>query len=377
MKVGTFTEILGAEFYAGVPDSLLRPLCDYLMDAFGTDPRRHMIAVNEGSAAALAAGYHLATGKVPVVYLQNSGEGNLVNPAASLLHRQVYGIPVIFVVGWRGEPGVRDEPQHIFQGEVTLKLLEDLGIPAFVIGPETGDEEVREAMAGFRPLLAEGRDAAFVIRKGGLTYGKKRTYRNGYGLRREEAIRQIARAAGGDPIVSTTGKASRELFEIREALKQDHSRDFLTVGSMGHASSIALGVALHRPGERVWCLDGDGALLMHMGAMAAIGQGRPRNLIHIVLNNAAHESVGGLPTAAGGLDIPAIARACGYPCALTAETAGALDEALREAKARRDLCLIEVKCAIGARPDLGRPTTSPQENKRAFMERLQDPSGSD
>ena len=377
MKVGTFTEILGAEFYAGVPDSLLRPLCDYLMDAFGTDPRRHMIAVNEGSAAALAAGYHLATGKVPVVYLQNSGEGNLVNPAASLLHRQVYGIPVIFVVGWRGEPGVRDEPQHIYQGAITLKLLEDLGIPAFVIGPETGDEEVREAMAGFRPLLAEGRDAAFVIRKGGLTYGKKRTYRNGYGLRREEAIRQIARAAGGDPVVSTTGKASRELFEIREALKQDHSRDFLTVGSMGHASSIALGVALHRPEERVWCLDGDGALLMHMGAMAAIGQGRPRNLIHIVLNNAAHESVGGLPTAAGGLDIPAIARACGYPCALTAETAGALDEALREAKARQDLCLIEVKCAIGARPDLGRPTTSPQENKRAFMERLQDPSGSD
>ena len=377
MKVGTFTEILGAEFYAGVPDSLLRPLCDYLMDAFGTDPRRHMIAANEGNAAALAAGYHLATGKVPVVYLQNSGEGNLVNPAASLLHRQVYGIPVIFVVGWRGEPGVHDEPQHVYQGAITLKLLEDLGIPAFVIGPETGDEEVREAMAGFRPLLAEGRDAAFVVRKGGLTYGKKRTYRNGYGLRREEAIRQIARAAGGDPIVSTTGKASRELFEIREALKQDHSRDFLTVGSMGHASSIALGVALHRPQERVWCLDGDGALLMHMGAMAAIGQGRPRNLIHIVLNNAAHESVGGLPTAAGGLDIPAIARACGYPCALTAETAGALDEALREAKARQDLCLMEVKCAIGARPDLGRPTTTPQENKRAFMERLQDPSGSD
>ena len=366
MKVGTFTEILGAEFYAGVPDSLLRPLCDYLMDAFGTDPRRHMIA-----------GYHLATGKVPVVYLQNSGEGNLVNPAASLLHRQVYGIPVIFVVGWRGEPGVHDEPQHVYQGAITLKLLEDLGIPAFVIGPETGDEEVREAMAGFRPLLAEGRDAAFVVRKGGLTYGKKRTYRNGYGLRREEAIRQIARAAGGDPIVSTTGKASRELFEIREALKQDHGRDFLTVGSMGHASSIALGVALHRPQERVWCLDGDGALLMHMGAMAAIGQGRPRNLIHIVLNNAAHESVGGLPTAAGGLDIPAIARACGYPCALTAETAGALDEALREAKVRQDLCLMEVKCAIGARPDLGRPTTTPQENKRAFMERLQDPSGSD
>lgn len=371
MKVETFTEILGAEFYTGVPDSQLRPLCDYLVNAFGTDPRRHVIAANEGNAAALAAGYHLATGKVPAVYLQNSGEGNLINPAASLLHRQVYGVPVIFVVGWRGEPGIHDEPQHVYQGAVTLKLLEDLEILAFVIGPETTDEQVREAMEGFRTVLGEGGDAAFVIRKGGLTYEQKAVYQNKNPLRREEAIRQIAAAAGEDPIVSTTGKASRELFEYRTAQGQDHSRDFLTVGSMGHASSIALGIALHRPEKRVWCLDGDGALLMHMGAMAVTGQSWPKNLIHIVLNNAAHESVGGMPTAAGGLDLPGLAKACGYPHAVTAAAPEELDAALQEAKARHELCFLEVKCAIGARPDLGRPTTTPQENKRAFMDRLQ------
>lgn len=370
MNAETFAGILGAEFYTGVPDSQLRPLCDYLMNTYGTDPRRHVIAANEGNAAALAAGYHLATGKTPAVYLQNSGEGNLINPAASLLHRRVYGIPVIFVVGWRGEPGVHDEPQHVYQGTVTRTLLEDLEIPSFVIGPETPEEAVREAMEGFRPLLEAGGDAAFVIRKGGLTYDEKVDYRNGCAMRREEAIRLIARAAGEDAVVSTTGKASRELFELREALGQDHSRDFLTVGSMGHASSIALGAALQRPEGRVWCLDGDGALLMHMGALAVIGQAGPENLIHVVLNNGAHESVGGMPTAAEGLDIPAIAKACGYPWAVTARTPEELERSLAEARGRRRLSLIEVKCAIGARADLGRPTTTPQENKRAFMERL-------
>lgn len=370
MNAEVFAGILGAEFYTGVPDSQLRPLCDYLMNAFGTDPRRHVIAANEGNAAALAAGYHLATGKTPVVYLQNSGEGNLINPAASLLHRQVYGIPVLFVVGWRGEPGVHDEPQHVYQGAVTIKLLEDMEIPSFVVGPETPEEAVREAMEGFRPLLEAGGNAAFVIRKGGLSHDKKADYRNEYALRREEAIRLIAGAAGEDVVVSTTGKASRELFELREALGQDHSRDFLTVGSMGHASSIALGAALHRPEARVWCLDGDGALLMHMGALAVIGQAGPENLVHVVLNNGAHESVGGMPTAAGGLDLPGIARACGYPHAVTVRTPEELKRALEEVRDRRTLSLIEVKCAVGARADLGRPTTTPQENKRAFMARL-------
>jgi phosphonopyruvate decarboxylase len=375
MKVETFASIVGADFYTGVPDSQLRSLCDYLMNAYGTDPRHHVIAANEGNCAALAAGYHLATGKTAVVYLQNSGEGNIINPAASLLHRRVYGIPVLFVVGWRGEPGVHDEPQHIYQGLVTEKLLEDLEIPSFVIDSGTPETAVREEMERFRLILQKGGCAAFIIRKGGLTYEGRAVYGNGYALSREESIRHIAEAAGEDPIVSTTGKASRELFELRTAAGQAHDRDFLTVGSMGHASSIALGIALHRPESRVWCLDGDGAALMHMGAMAVIGTVRPRNLIHIVLNNAAHETVGGMPTAAGGLDLPGIARACGYPHVCTAETFQDLDEALSKAKTRGELAFIEVKCVLGARADLGRPTSTPQENKAAFMERLRRPEG--
>lgn len=358
------------EFFAGVPDSRLRALCDYLMDTYGIDPKHHIIAANEGNCAALAAGYHLATGKIPVVYMQNSGEGNIINPVASLLNEQVYGIPVVFIIGWRGEPGVHDEPQHIYQGAVTLKLLEDMGIPFFVIGKETTEGEVSEAMEEFSPLLAEGKSVAFVVRKGSLTYDKKIQYQNGYALRREKAIRYIVRAAGADPIVSTTGKASRELFEIREQNGQDHGRDFLTVGSMGHTSSIALGIALSKPNTRVWCVDGDGAALMHMGAMAVIGANRPGNLVHIVINNGAHETVGGMPTVAGSVDLPAAARACGYPDAVSVDTAEQLERELERVKNGNTLCLIEVKCALGARADLGRPTTSAQENKRAFMEHL-------
>lgn len=367
MKAEALLHLLGADFYAGVPDSQLRALCDCLMDTYGTDPRHHIIAANEGNCAALAAGYHLATGKIPAVYMQNSGEGNIVNPAASLLSDKVYGIPVIFIIGWRGEPGVRDEPQHIYQGEVTLRLLEDMDIRAFVISQETTDEEAGAAMDAFRPLLAAGKSAAFVVRKGALTYGRKVVYQNSHTLLREEAIRRIAAAAGRDPVVSTTGKASRELFEIRERNGQGHQYDFLTVGSMGHSSSIALGIALQKPGTRVWCIDGDGAALMHMGAMAVIGAVKPENLIHVVINNAAHETVGGMPTAAGAIDLPGIAAACGYLRTASADTPAQLDAALEQAKSAPGPHLIEVKCALGARPDLGRPTTSPQENKQAFM----------
>ena len=370
MKTEEFVRILGAEFYTGVPDSQLRALCDHLMQRYGTDPRRHIIAANEGNAVGIAAGYHLATGKVPVVYMQNSGEGNVINPAASLLHEKVYGIPVIFVVGWRGEPGVHDEPQHIYQGQVTLKLLEDMEIAAFVLGKETAPEEVERAMERFRPLLAAGKQVAFVVRKNALETETKVQYGNGCTMLREEVIRRVAAAAGEDVIVSTTGKASRELFEIREAKGQGHGHDFLTVGSMGHSSSIALGIALQRPEKKVWCIDGDGAALMHMGALAVIAATGPKNLRHVVINNGAHESVGGMPTAAGGLDLAEVARACGYPSAVSVESPEELEAALQEAKAADGLRFIEVKCAVGARADLGRPTTSPQENKAAFMKTL-------
>lgn len=370
MQAETFARILGVDFYVGVPDSQLKALCNYLMNFYGLDSRHHLIAANEGNAAAIAAGYHLATGKVPGVYLQNSGEGNIINPLASLLSEKVYAIPVIFIIGWRGEPGVSDEPQHIKQGEVTTRLLEDMGLDFYVVDRETTEEQLLSALDRFRPLLEEGRDVALVVRKEALSYEKKVAYENSYCMTREEILQHITAVAGEDPIISTTGKASRELFEIREANGQSHKYDFLTVGCMGHSSSIALGVALQKTEKRIWCVDGDGAALMHMGALAVIGAAAPMNLIHIVINNEAHESVGGLPTVAGRIDLAAIARACGYSHTVCVDSFTALDEALAAAKAQGELSFIEVKCAIGARINLGRPTTSPMENKRAFMDYL-------
>lgn len=367
MKVESLVKIIGSDFFTGVPDSQLKALCNYLMATYGIDPHHHVIAANEGNCTALAAGYHLATGKVPVVYMQNSGEGNIINPVASLLNDKVYAIPVVFIVGWRGEPGVHDEPQHIYQGEVTLKLLEDMGIASFIIGQETTEEETVRKMEEFRSILASGKDVAFVIRKGALTDAPKVEYKNDNVMVREEIVRHVANAAGEDPIVSTTGKASRELFEIRTANDQSHKYDFLTVGSMGHSSSIALGVAINKPEQRIWCIDGDGAVLMHMGSMAVIGTNRPKNLIHVVINNGAHETVGGMPTVAGSIDLVAVAKACGYPNAVSVRTFEELDKALEEAKEKKELSLIEAKCSIGARADLGRPTTTALENKQNFM----------
>lgn len=370
MKVQKLVEIIGSDFYTGVPDSQLKALCNYLMATYGIDPRHHVIAANEGNCTALAAGYHLATGKVPVVYMQNSGEGNIINPVASLLNDKVYAIPVVFIVGWRGEPGIHDEPQHIYQGEVTVKLLEDMDIKPFIISKDTSDDEVEAAMEEFKNILAKGKDVAFVIRKGALTDAPEVEYRNDNKMIREEIIQHIVKASGEDPIVSTTGKASRELFETRVANGQSHKYDFLTVGSMGHSSSIALGVAINKPEQRIWCVDGDGAVLMHMGSMAVMGANKPKNLIHVVINNGAHETVGGMPTVAGSIDLVAIAKACGYPNAVCVDSFEDLDKELEAAKEKNELSLIDVKCSIGAREDLGRPTTTALDNKQNFMKYL-------
>ena len=370
MKVQKLAEIIGADFYTGVPDSQLKALCNYLMDTYGIDPKHHIIAANEGNCTALAAGYHLSTGKVPVVYMQNSGEGNIINPVASLLNDKVYAIPVVFIVGWRGEPGIHDEPQHIYQGEVTVKLLEDMGIESFIIGKENTDDEVMGAMEKFKEILATGKDVAFIIRKGALTDAPKVDYKNDNHMIREEIIQHIVKVSGEDPIVSTTGKASRELFETRVTNGQSHKYDFLTVGSMGHSSSIALSVAINKPDQKIWCIDGDGAVLMHMGSMAVIGANKPKNLIHIVINNGAHETVGGMPTVAGSIDLVKIAEACGYPNAKCVDDFESLDRELEMAKGRNQLSFIEVKSSIGARDNLGRPTTTALENKLNFMKYL-------
>lgn len=372
MKVEDFVRILDTDFYTGVPDSLLKPLCSYLMHTYGTDPAHHLIAANEGNCAALAAGYHLATGKVATVYLQNSGEGNIINPVASLLSEKVYAIPMIFVIGFRGEPGVHDEPQHVFQGEITLKLLEVMNIAYFVLDKETTEEELLETMTTFREKLAIGKQVAFVVRKGALSYDGKFSYANGNQMKRENIIRHIVEFSSDDIIVCTTGKASRELFEIREIKGDNHSKDFLTVGSMGHSSSIALGIALQEPTKKIWCIDGDGAFLMHMGALTTIGANNPKNFVHVVLNNESHESVGGLPTSAGAVNLPLIAKACNYQYVASVDSYLALDKELAHVKIHNQLSFLEVKTDISSRHDLKRPTTSPLDNKRNFMNFISD-----
>lgn len=371
MNVSKFVEVIGSEFYAGVPDSQLKPLCNYLMEKYDVNPKHHVIAANEGNCVGIAAGYYLATKKIPVVYMQNSGEGNVINPLASLLNEKVYGIPIVFVIGWRGQPGVHDEPQHVYQGEITTKLMELMGVPYVILDSEMTDHSFENEFKLLKTNLLKGKSIAIIVKKGALQYVEKCSYANEYGVKREEIIKHIVRVTKDDPIISTTGKASRELFEIREKEKQGHEKDFLTVGSMGHSSSIAMGIALQKESTKLWCIDGDGALLMHMGAMAVIGANKIENMVHIVINNGAHETVGGMPTVAKEVDLVQIAKGCGYPFVTSVSTIDELDNVLELAKKRTELCFIEVKSAIGSRDDLGRPTTTTKENKDGFMEYLE------
>jgi len=358
----------GVGFFSGVPDSLLKDFCAYITDHCDTnhfEKQNHIIAVNEGAAVGLACGYHLATGRIPLVYMQNSGIGNAVNPLLSLADGEVYRIPLLLVIGWRGEPGVHDEPQHVKQGKVTCQLLESMGIPYAVLEKDENSVNSRIETC-FKTIAETGSPYALVIRKDTFSpYSLQIKEEQNAVITREEAIEEIAANRGGI-IVSTTGMISRELYELRDKGGSGHERDFLTVGSMGHATSIALSVALQKPQLQVTCLDGDGAALMHMGAFASIGTLKPPNFCHIVLNNGAHDSVGGQPTIAPFIDIPAIARACGYTKVYQAKTKEELKNILTEN--HDGLIFIEVKVKKGARKDLGRPKTTPQENKTAFME---------
>jgi len=357
----------GVGFFSGVPDSLLKDFCAYITDHCDTnhrDKQNHIIAVNEGAAVGLACGYYLATGRIPLVYMQNSGIGNAVNPLLSLADGEVYRIPVVLIIGWRGEPGVHDEPQHVKQGKVTCSLFECMGIPYAVL--EKDENEVNSQIETcFKTIAETSSPYALVIRKNTFSpYTLQKKEEHAALMTREEAIEEIASNRNGI-IVSTTGMISRELYELRDKAGSGHERDFLTVGSMGHASSIALSIALQRPELQVTCLDGDGAALMHMGSFAATGTLKPHNLCHIVLNNAAHDSVGGQPTIAPFIDMRSVARACGYVHVYQAKTKEELKKILAE---KLDgLTFIEVKVKKGSRKDLGRPKTTPQENKAAFM----------
>lgn len=358
----------GVEFFAGVPDSLLKNLCAYITDNVSRE--NNIIAANEGGAVALAAGYHLATGKTGCVYMQNSGEGNAVNPLLSLMDVDVYRMPLLLVIGWRGEPGVHDEPQHMKQGKVTLSLLDAMGIPYAVLD-ENWEQQTDDAL---RVISETNGIYALIVRKGTFEeYKLQNQEASDWALGREEAIKIVVdKLREDDIVVSTTGMISRELFEYREAKHQGHAHDFLTVGSMGHASQIALGIALQKPERRVVVFDGDGALLMHMGGMAIIGDYAPKNLVHIVFNNGAHDSVGGQPTVGQKIDVEAIAKAMGYADVISVDSQMSLMCAMNHVNCAviDGVSLINVNVRKGNRKDLGRPTTTPQENKNALMEEL-------
>ena len=357
----------GIDFFAGVPDSLLKNVCAFISDTL--DDRHNIIAANEGAAVGLAAGHYLATGHIPCVYMQNSGEGNAINPLASLTDKEVYGIPVLLVIGWRGEPGVHDEPQHVKQGKITLPLLDAMGIRHEILSQD--ETEFRSQLDGaVRHMSETGEAFAFIVRKNTFEpYTLQRHEVNEYPLSREEAIQKVAASLSAkDVIVSTTGMISRELFEYRTAQGQGHERDFLTVGSMGHASQIALGIALEKTDRRVWCFDGDGAALMHLGSVAIIADKAPENFVHVIFNNGAHDSVGGQPTVGLKVNLAGIAKAAGYKDAVSVTTAEDLGSALKALKTMRGPVLLEVRVHRGNRKDLGRPTTTPIQNRDALME---------
>ena len=356
----------GIDFYAGVPDSLLKNLCAYITDH--ADAQHNIIAANEGGAMGLAAGHYLATGQIPVVYMQNSGEGNIINPLASLTDPDVYNIPVLLVIGWRGKPGVHDEPQHVKQGKVTTGLLNVMGIDYTLLSKEEDKAEAQIKKA-VDFMQATKQCYALVIEKDTFdAYTLQNTEKNDFVMTREEAIQTVAAALDAkDCIVSTTGMISRALFEYRTAKSEGHERDFLTVGSMGHASQIALGIAMAKQDRRVWCFDGDGATIMHMGSMAIVATKDPKNYVHVVFNNGAHDSVGGQPTVGLKIDLPRIARAVGYKHTFSVSTKEDLVDILKDVKANEGPTFLEIKVKKGNRKDLGRPTTTPIENKEALM----------
>ena len=369
----------GIDFFCGVPDSLLKSFCACLTEM---ESGNHVIAANEGGAIGLAAGHYLATGKIACVYMQNSGQGNAVNPLLSLVDPDVYSIPMLLLVGWRGEPGAHDEPQHVKQGKVTLTLFEALGIPVKVLpaDEQSAFQAVDEMVAIAK---SESRPVALVVRKGMFGERSLANIRPDLsGLKREDAIETILKSLPDDAVVvSTTGMISREVYETRIRLGQDHSRDFLTVGSMGHAIMIAMGIAKTDTNRKVVCLDGDGAAIMQMGNLAIAAQSKCGNLLHIVLNNAAHDSVGGQPTVGGAIDFTEIAQAIGYEVIrpgwdvlLHATDQERLVSMLKAAgdwgAAGNRPRFMEVRVRKGARKDLGRPKEPPQENKALFMETL-------
>jgi phosphonopyruvate decarboxylase len=362
----------GVNFFSGVPDSLLKDICAFITD--NTSSENHIISANEGNAISIGIGHHLATNKVPLIYMQNSGLGNAINPLLSLADRDVYSIPMILLIGWRGEPGIADEPQHKKQGKVTLDLLDTMKIPYEVLSSKTSSEEADRVIKNMVKLATSSNiPCALLVKKGTFeSYKLKLNKSYERDLSREEAIEIIINELNEDDVVvSTTGVASRELFEYREKKSQSHEKDFLTVGGMGHASQIALGISIFKKNRTVFCIDGDGALIMHMGGLAINAHNAAGNFKHIVMNNSAHDSVGGQPTVGNKIDITGIAVSLGYSWSKKVSTKNEIINAMKEIRKINGPALIEIQVKKGFRKDLGRPTVSPVENKKSFMKFLE------
>ena len=368
-----YSEIVsyGIEFFTGVPDSLLKEFCLCVDDKISK--KQHIIAANEGSAVALASGYYLANKSIPLVYMQNSGLGNAVNPLLSLCDPDVYSIPMLLLIGWRGEPGIKDEPQHLKQGRIQIELLKSMDIPYEIISKNTHDYKPKISNC-IKKAINENRPTALLIKKGTFdNYSKNVSKIEDHGMKREEALQIILDNLDDDTIVvSTTGKTSREIFEIRENKNQSHQQDFLTVGSMGHCSSIALGIALAKSHRQVVCIDGDGAMLMHLGSLTSIADLKPNNFRHILMNNEVHESVGGQSTAAKNINLSEIVESFKVNKMFLAESSSELKQKIKEFLFCSEPSFLEVKIRPGSRDDLGRPTINPVENKVSFMKFLED-----
>ena len=358
----------GVTFYTGVPDSLLKEFCACVTSTM--KPQDHVIAANEGASVGLAIGHYIGTGSLPLVYLQNSGLGNTVNPLLSLASTEVYGIPMLLMVGWRGEPGIKDEPQHVHQGRVMVQMLEDMDVPFVVLSDDIATAKIQTQEAAKQAHEIKG-PVAILVRKNTFDEYAHSKVKADLPMGREEAIIAAAETLEDNAaVICTTGMPSRELFEYRARGGAGHHRDFLTVGGMGHASQIALGLAMAQPSRPVYCFDGDGAALMHMGSMAIIGQSSVKNLIHLVFNNGVHGSVGGQPTVGLNIDMPQIALACGYATSQRVITIDELKNAISAAHMAEGVGFIEVQVRPGNRADIGRPTSTPSQNKRAMMKFL-------
>lgn len=368
-QVFQFIREQGVTFFTGVPDSLLKDFCAYVTDHAADED--HVITANEGNAVALAAGHFLGTGEPALVYMQNSGLGNAVNPLLSLADPEVYSIPMLLLIGWRGEPGVKDEPQHVKQGRVMVPLMDAMEIPSFELAADTVDAAAVIEQA-CRIMRGRMMPVALMVRKDAFAkYKLQKDVVTDFPMNREGAVKCVVDLLDdSDVVVSTTGKASRELYEYRAVRGDGHGNDFLTVGAMGHTASIAMGVARRQRDRRVVCLDGDGSVLMHMGALAIVGKSGLRNFMHVVINNGAHDSVGGQPTLGFEIDLVKIAEACGYRRALSVSRPEDVKQAFTDLAEEGGPVLLEIRVNKGARDDLGRPRTSPIENRDAFMKRL-------